>query len=467
MNKLTMLGLVVSATVAVSAATGCSQWMKDEETPARGVNLVEQAGLTETTLIAIADGSSHRLRLMITDPQIISGVVDALDTDLSVTPKLFCAPDYEITFKQADGTVQKFGYSCLGASFIRGDQELLRGEDFLPPERFDELIQGQIAAVEALSVNIVEQARLADAIEVQILEFEPGTSSQGVPYVLRLGIGDLGIIDQIVASLNTDLDVAPKVACIPEYELHFKLTDGTVQKFGYSCLGASFLRGDQEFLSNEDFWPPEELDELIREHLTALPPAPPITPANGPAGEVMLRVGDTYEVSLESNPTTGYRWEVGFEFDDRLLELVEQSYEPDSSLVGGGGHETFIFQALGPGRVEFGLIYKRPSEDEALKSQRLILNIGVDAALAEKMTEAQARQIAMNSECEQEGALEENAFYNDWTGTWWIDLDIQKEGCSPACVVDVATETGEVNWRCTGVLPPMPGSPTPVPHTVK
>jgi serpin B len=84
-------------------------------------------------------------------------------------------------------------------------------------------------------------------------------------------------------------------------------------------------------------------------------------------------------------------------------------------------------------------------------------------ALAEAMSEEEARDIAASSECGKAGALLEDAFYNDGTGTWWIDLDAEKEGCSPACVVNVRTGEAEINWRCTGAIP---GTPTPTPTEV-
>lgn len=65
------------------------------------------------------------------------------------------------------------------------------------------------------------------------------------------------------------------------------------------------------------------------------------------------------------------------------------------------------------------------------------------------LTEAEI--IATNSECVQ-GNLLKNHFCNENTGTWWIDLDLEQEGCAPACVVDVAEKTAEINWRCTGLV---------------
>jgi hypothetical protein len=64
-----------------------------------------------------------------------------------------------------------------------------------------------------------------------------------------------------------------------------------------------------------------------------------------------------------------------------------------------------------------------------------------------------ALSIAASSECTQNGTLTDRHSCNSITGTWWIDLDIEKEGCSPACVVNVDTKNAEINWRCTGLLP--------------
>jgi len=67
------------------------------------------------------------------------------------------------------------------------------------------------------------------------------------------------------------------------------------------------------------------------------------------------------------------------------------------------------------------------------------------------MSEKRARSIAKNSECVNDGALKDNAFYNENSKTWWIDLDIGKPGCNPACVV-YEDETVEINWRCMGLI---------------
>lgn len=66
------------------------------------------------------------------------------------------------------------------------------------------------------------------------------------------------------------------------------------------------------------------------------------------------------------------------------------------------------------------------------------------------ITLSDAREVAIESECGDR--LKDNFSCNEITGTYWIDLEIEKEGCNPACVVDVGERTAVINWRCTGLL---------------
>jgi len=78
-----------------------------------------------------------------------------------------------------------------------------------------------------------------------------------------------------------------------------------------------------------------------------------------------------------------------------------------------------------------------------------------DSTTKAKLGEKEALALAKTGECAQ-GKVVGVPLCNEITGTWWFDLDITKEGCSPACVVDVNTKAVEINWRCTGLLPDEP-----------
>lgn len=81
---------------------------------------------------------------------------------------------------------------------------------------------------------------------------------------------------------------------------------------------------------------------------------------NGKTGEV--RAGDTFTVTLISNLTTGYQWDIE-QLDPAILQQVgEAAYEPDNKkgdMVGAGGKETFTFKAQANGQTDLTLIYHR------------------------------------------------------------------------------------------------------------
>ncbi|HDS45722.1 MAG TPA: hypothetical protein ENN68_06495 [Methanomicrobia archaeon] len=94
-----------------------------------------------------------------------------------------------------------------------------------------------------------------------------------------------------------------------------------------------------------------------------------------------------------------------------------------------------------------------PSEsDGGSETQQTVCVTGTGAS----MSLSEALEIAAASECSTVGRITTNASCNAVTGTWWLDLGPYepKEGCNPACVVNITTKTAEVNWRCTGLLPP-------------
>jgi inhibitor of cysteine peptidase len=80
-----------------------------------------------------------------------------------------------------------------------------------------------------------------------------------------------------------------------------------------------------------------------------------------------VKVGDTIEVAIAGNMTTGYSWTAALgDKDAALLQQVgEPVYVEDStgeSLVGAGGTFTFTFKALAKGEATLTLAYSRPWE---------------------------------------------------------------------------------------------------------
>jgi hypothetical protein len=63
-------------------------------------------------------------------------------------------------------------------------------------------------------------------------------------------------------------------------------------------------------------------------------------------------------------------------------------------------------------------------------------------------------------DCIKGGETLEPGIYNEATRTWWFDanLNATRPGCNPACVVSEDTGIAEINWRCTGAIPPTSGN---------
>jgi inhibitor of cysteine peptidase len=80
---------------------------------------------------------------------------------------------------------------------------------------------------------------------------------------------------------------------------------------------------------------------------------------------VELVIGQTHEVRLASNATTGFTWMA--HYDETLLALVEDRYEAppaggDPPLLGAGGEQVFVFKALSRGTARVIFEYMRPWE---------------------------------------------------------------------------------------------------------
>lgn len=168
-----------------------------------------------------------------------------------------------------------------------------------------------------------------------------------------------------------------------------------------------------------------------------------------------IRVGDLFTVTLPARPADRPR-EVAVS-GDAAVELAARA--PDPMNV---SQEQFTFRGIGFGRAQ--VIFSGDTPQELVYD----FSVCVPLAVKDLLTEAQAREIAAKADaCVQAGALKETAaVYNDCSGAWWIDLAVDKPGCSPACVVNASSQAAEVNWRCTGLLPAeTPGAAAAQPET--
>lgn len=133
-----------------------------------------------------------------------------------------------------------------------------------------------------------------------------------------------------------------------------------------------------------------------------------------------------------------YLRDASFEHDMYNVGSLPPGTERSILKLGGVGCELYIRDMEIKDSTDMGLLCTELPEE-------------VTSVVKKPMSEKRARSIAETGECVEEGTLKENAFYNENSKTWWIDLNIDKPRCNPACVI-FEDESVEINWRCTGLI---------------
>ncbi len=77
--------------------------------------------------------------------------------------------------------------------------------------------------------------------------------------------------------------------------------------------------------------------------------------------QVEILVNGSLTITLESNQTTGYSWELKEINDTSVLQKTDNKYEaPTSGLIGAGGKEVWNFKALKAGKTTLSMEYSQP-----------------------------------------------------------------------------------------------------------
>jgi inhibitor of cysteine peptidase len=82
--------------------------------------------------------------------------------------------------------------------------------------------------------------------------------------------------------------------------------------------------------------------------------------ANGQT--VTLNQGDVLMVTLASNPSTGFNWNLPPDPLSVLAKIGGPSFAADASLPGGGGRTSYAFKVVGAGQNVLRLVYQKPNE---------------------------------------------------------------------------------------------------------
>lgn len=93
-----------------------------------------------------------------------------------------------------------------------------------------------------------------------------------------------------------------------------------------------------------------------------------------------LTTGQTLMVTLPSNPTTGYRWQVQNPAPSILRSLGPEVYNnsEDKNMVGSAGRSVWRYQASTPGTGRLLMVYQQPWAPEVPPEQTFDCSIKVN-----------------------------------------------------------------------------------------
>lgn len=97
---------------------------------------------------------------------------------------------------------------------------------------------------------------------------------------------------------------------------------------------------------------------------------------NNNGSTVELVTGDTFQIKLNENPTTGYQWTLE---TTRGLEIMSDNYSSSASgLIGAGGIHEWDIKATASGTQKVSAVYSRSWENLTGSEQRFVLTAEVE-----------------------------------------------------------------------------------------
>jgi inhibitor of cysteine peptidase len=100
----------------------------------------------------------------------------------------------------------------------------------------------------------------------------------------------------------------------------------------------------------------------------------------GTTSAMNVTSGQDFTVSLQSNPTTGYQWQLAQPLNPKVLKKVGSVYQASpagTGTVGAGGVEIWTFKAVGKGKDDIKMQYVRPNDKSAKPTEERVFSVTV------------------------------------------------------------------------------------------
>lgn len=80
---------------------------------------------------------------------------------------------------------------------------------------------------------------------------------------------------------------------------------------------------------------------------------------------INVKANNTFQISLTSNPTTGYSWSLSPSYDPAIVKQMSNNFVASTNgQVGASGTETWTFKGLKSGTTTLSFIYSRSWETD-------------------------------------------------------------------------------------------------------
>lgn len=98
-----------------------------------------------------------------------------------------------------------------------------------------------------------------------------------------------------------------------------------------------------------------------------------------PEKPISVAVGSKFAIILASNRTTGYGWQYYSPGNAAVVKLLGIEYRASGTgLLGSGGREVLLFEAVGKGNSEISLNYARPWEKDIPPAKTVTFKVNVE-----------------------------------------------------------------------------------------
>lgn len=190
-------------------------------------------------------------------------------------------------------------------------------------------------------------------------------SNPSMGYIWQMAPGT----DERVVKLSSQENIQPPASTTPR-----PVGMPEIQKFTFAATGQG-----QTTITLNYVHPWEKEAAPAKTQVINVAVSPTVTPPS-----MVLHVGEQIVFSLESNPSTGYKWAMAPGTDENVVKLSSQEYiQPPAPTttpppVGAPGSERFTFTGTGKGRTTVTLNYVRPWEKDAVPAKTQAFNVIVE-----------------------------------------------------------------------------------------